>query len=252
MATRRVLVALALLPALLGAAPVRAQAALPEFCVAQPASGSDERSYKARARGAYCDGIVFVPHARKSGLLPILAVETGPVDEQVSGETVVVLGSATAGAVSVQGLPLDDGVNYRLDARLAAGTRLQLGDDSGLAHIDGLTFSDLGWLAWVDSAQGVVYRPRLAPRLSAREIEITVRPTMRSAYVVYAVYDAAGTELLGPREAASDVEPKTNVTVTVPGQGPSPIRVSVMAIGSGKKRETANLWIERRGAADGG
>lgn len=255
MATCRHLVALAGLSLLPWVAPVAAaQPALPDFCVAQQVSNPQEKYYKVRAEGAYCDGIIFVPHARKSGLLPVLAVATGVVDEPVPSETVAVLEpSAPTRAIRVQGVALNAGLNYRLDAELESGTRLRLGAESGLAHIEDLTLSSIGWLAWVERpVEGMRYLPALDPRLSPAEIEITVRPTIRSVYVVYSMYDAAGAELIGVLEAASGVDANTNVSFSIPGRGPSPVRINVKAIGTGKSREIANLWIERRGGAGEG
>ena len=246
MATRLCLVA-----AILTASLAHAGQAAPEFCVEAAVPSHGEKYYQPRAEGRYCDGITFERHS-KSGLLPVLAVATGVEGEGLPAATVGVLAPGTQGGpIRIRGIALDVGLNYRLDAELTTGTRLHLGPESGLAKVAALDLAAVGWLAWVDSDSGARYLPALDGSVSAEAIRITVRPGIHTAYVLYSVEDASGEGLVEQTEADRDVDAHTNVAFSIPGRGPSPILVKILAVGKAGRRESAGLWIERRGPSGG-
>ena len=235
------------------AAMSSAQSPVPDFCLKLEWNDLDEQFYRAREGGRYCDGLTYKRHSAADGTLPLIAVTTGSEGWEPSENTVEILALANSfGSMRLQGKALEHGVNYQFDSKLSEGElTFRFGRNSGLSAVPGLDRSSVGWIAWAENDRGQLYVPVLDPTVSASEIVVTVRPKIHSSAVVYTLADAEGCELISQTAAKWDVRANTNVTISIPAFGSSPVFISAAALGKEGDREFVGFYLERKPSISG-
>lgn len=230
-----------------------------DFCREDAFGGAHEKAETyARRSGGYCDGAIYQENAGE-GDLPVIGVSVAPIK-----------GNPKSGAVGITAIPLPKGlkgidwplrlqgvarspqVNYRLDAALFSGRPLTVGPESAMSKIKpNLRAEDVAWSAWSDSSpDGRTYVSLLMPNAAAGGVEITVRPTIPFAYVVFSIRDTSGNVLQKKTSVnVDDIRDKRGAPVTfaIPAGKPELVVVQVTAIGNSSKTQVARVRLVRPG-----
>ena len=163
----------------------------------QPVSGEGDPAigYGPRAGGAYCDGQVDAPHGGRLRILSVTVGGSAPPKQSSLRLTLAapqkILSSPN---VTVQGLPLDPGANYRFDA-IAPPERfpLAIGPDAALWRLEKVIPGKIGWVAWVQQpGEERIYLPVRVGAAAGSGVEIAWRAAIRVAVVRVRVKDGLG------------------------------------------------------------
>lgn len=214
----------------------------------------------ARRSGGYCDGAVFQPHSG-GGELPVIGVNAAPIlgdpKSRAVSITAIALPKSLGGIVwplHLQGVARSPKVNYRLDAALSSGRPLVIGPESGMSKREqNLRMEDVAWSAWSDSSEdGRTYVPVVMPGASGGDVELTVRPTIPVAYVVYSIKDASGGVVQGETTIRAESTPETRsapMTLPIPAGKSELVIVKVIAVGNTGRTQVASVRLFRPGGA---
>lgn len=232
-----------------------------DFCRKDAFGGPNAKAeVYARRSGGYCDGAVFQPHSG-SGELPVIGVNAAPIvgdpKSQSVSITAIALPKSLSGIVwplHLQGVARSPKVNYRLDAALSSGRPLVVGPESAMSRVElNLRAEDVAWSAWSDSSQdGRTYVPVVMPEASGGDVELTVRPTIPVAYVVYSVKDASGGLVKGEATIRAESTPDRRsapMTLVIPAGKPELVVVKVIAVGNNGRTQAASVRLIRPGGA---
>jgi hypothetical protein len=256
---RRAVLVLTLLTLAVGSA--RGGALEFDFCRkdALGSPGAEAEAY-ARRRGGYCDGAVYQPHSG-DGKLAVIGVRAAPVagnpQSRAVGITTMTLPASSSGIVwplHLQGVAKSPKVNYRLDAALSSGRPFVVGPESAMSKVTPrLRAEDVAWTAWSDSSQyGRTYVPVIMPGAAAGEVELTVRPTIPIAYLIYSVENPAGAVLKPETSIAVESDPERRaepMVLAIPAGRPELVVVKVIAVGNGGETQAASVRLVRPGGA---
>lgn len=227
-----------------------------DFCRTDALGGAAARPEAyARRTGGYCDGAVYQENA--GGGLPVIGVNAAPIQGSPQSRavriTTIPLPASVDGIawpLQLQGVARSSEVNYRLDAALSSGSPLVVGPESAMPKVgSSLRAEDVAWSAWSDSSRdGRTYVPLVMPGGAGGDVEVTVRPTIPCAYVLFSVEDANGAVI----KPEASVEPKKRgapVTLVIPAGQPELVVVKIIAVGNSGRTQAASLRLVRPGGA---
>jgi hypothetical protein len=245
---------LALVLSLLVAAAGTTSGAPADFCQqdALAAKKTDPAAYDRRPAG-YCDGSVYRPQVG-SGELAVIGVSVPPIKGDPGKRPISIVAllpddfaHLVSWPLQVQGVALSPRVNYRLDAALGLTAPLRIGTESAMRRlIPILTADGVAWSAWDDSpTHGRIYVPVAAGDTASGAVEITVRPTIYTAYVRFSVLDAARNRVAPEKTVARGTDPGDPVSFTLPS-GPEHVVVNVVAVGNAGDTQAAAIRVIRR------
>jgi hypothetical protein len=218
------------------------------------------RKAYARRSGGYCDGAVYQENAGE-GELPVIGVNAAPITGNPQSRAVSITAiplPASLGGIAwplhLQGVARSPKVNYRLDAALSFGHPLGVGPESAMSKVEPrLRADDVAWIAWSDSSQdGRIYVPLVMPGATGGDVELTVRPTIPIAYVVFSVEDLSGAVVKKEASVQADSDPKKRgapMTLVIPAGRPELVVVKVIAVGNSGRTQTASIRLVRPGGA---
>jgi hypothetical protein len=210
----------------------------------------------ARRTGGYCDGAVFEPHAG-SGELPVIGVSAAPIAGNPQLQPVriqtMALPAAVGGVVwplHLQGVARSPKVNYRLDAALSASRPLVVGPESAMLKVrPSLSAEEVAWMAWSDTSQdGRTYVPLQMPGAASRGVELTVRPTIPVAYLLFSIEDPGGKVLqrqTSLRFANDPAKRAAPIPLLIPAGMPQLVVVKVAAVGNSGATQVADVRLVR-------
>lgn len=247
---RRAALVLALL--VVAAAPSAA-----DFCREEALAGADAGpGAYARRSGGYCDGAVYQEHAGE-GELPVIGVRAAPIQgsprDRAVRLTTIPLSANQNGIkwpLQLQGVAKSPEANYRLDAALSAGSPLSIGPESAMLKIGaGLRAEEVAWVAWSDTSRdGRTFVPLVMPGVSGGDVEVTVRPTIPVAYLLYSVKDPKGAVIAPEASIDGDPDPRKRgipMTLVVRAGRPELVIVTVIAVGYNGGTQTVSLRLIR-------
>lgn len=201
--------------------------------------------------GAYCDGSVKADHSGP-GILPVIGVTATPVGGDPA-VTPVMIGALlppkpNEPRLELRAVPKSPRVNYRLDAGL--GTQpLKIGRESAMSRLQ-LCAENVAWLAWKDNPTGTLYVPVIEGGAKPRALEITVRPTFASAYLVYSIRaESPDRELQPAKIMKGNDEPGEPVSLAIEAGEPRIVVVKVTAVAEHGETQTAIIRVVRPGSA---
>jgi hypothetical protein len=250
----------ALVLIILALGSVRGEGLENDFCRkdALNAPGAAAEAY-ARRRGGYCDGVIYQVNAG-DGELPVIGVSVaGAANPQNRGAglTTMPLPASPGGIVwplHLQGVAKSHKINYRLDAALLSGRPLVLGADSAMSKVAShLRMEDIAWAAWSDSSEnGRTYVPVIAPGATSGKVNLLVRPTIPTAYVVFSIENLAG-GVIKPEASlrmVNDPDKRAEpVTLAIPAGKPELVVVKVVAVGNSGVTQAAVVRLIRPGGS---
>lgn len=236
-----------------------AQAGVPQgddYCRSDALAGPDEGAEVYARRGDYCDGAVFQVNAG-NGELPVIGVSATPIQGNPKFQAVSIAAMALPSSVSgiswplhVQGVAKSPEANYRLDAALSPVRPLVLGSESAMSKVaPRLRAEDVAWISWSDSSvDGLTYIPVIAPGSIAGKVEVTVRPTIPVAYVIFTVEDTRGAVIHPKANVKMESNPEGRalpMTFVIPAGEPELVVVRVTAFGNSGRTQVARFRLVR-------
>ncbi|MCP3962323.1 MAG: hypothetical protein GY719_31150 [bacterium] len=209
-----------------------------------PVEGDQKKVYGLR-EGGYCDGQLAALHG---GSLQALTVEiprgesTGKAPFAVHVVTGPEVGPGAI--ISLQGLPRDPGLNYRLDAqRRLDQIPLMMEADAALWELD-LSPAEIGWLAWTQqSGEEKTFWPVTSDEAGGSIVEISVRSALQAAVLRAWVTDSTGQVVA--QDFAVNIDPGYPITFSLP-TGPTGVVVVNLVVedpdGVSSESTSLRLW----------
>jgi hypothetical protein len=201
-------------------------------------------------RGPYCDGSVREDQSGP-GTLAVIGITATPVsgDPAVKPVMISLLSPPTAAEsrLELRAVGKSPRVNYRLDAGLAAQP-LKIGSESAMSRLR-LRADEVAWLAWRDTANGTLYVPVIAGGAKPRALQIMVRPTFPSAYLVYSIRaESPDRELQPEKTIKGNDEPGEPVSLVIEAGEPRIVVITVTAVAEYGETQTAIIRVVRPGS----
>ena len=214
-------------------------------------------SYGRRA-GGYCDGAVYEQHSG-SGELSVIGLTAAPIEGSPGSTPLHITAlvpshgnGVDAGELHLCGVAKSPTLNYRLDAGLSVSRGVTVGPESAMFRlVPPLLGEDVAWTAWVDSStDGRTYFPVVPFGSSGHGVEITVRPTIPTAYVLYSVMSDSGQELAPEQKVQHEsYELGEPVAFSVGASAPV-VLVKVIAVGNGGRTQVARIRLSHPGSSE--
>lgn len=249
---RRVLVGLTAAVIAVSAPGVYAQAR--DYCLPIARQSGNGAAYAERP-GGYCDGSVFQPNAG-SGELAVIGIMTAPLEgdpaKQAFQVTAIPVPTTIRNVVApfqLQGVAASPAINYRLDAVLTApGRPLSIGPESAMARMS-LTADKVTWLAWSETSRsGPVYVPVAGRGLTNGNVTVTVRPTLKAAYLVHRIKADDGTELTPWTESPGHARRGLPISIIIRAGEPRLVVVEIKATSRQGDVQVCSLRLVRPAA----
>lgn len=226
-----------------------------DYCLPIARQTATSAAAYAERTGGYCDGAVFQPNAG-SGELAVIGVMTAPLEGDPAKRPLRVTVMPVPGTirdavwpVRLQGVAASPEINYRLDAVLTAPNRpLIVGSESAMTRMS-LTAEKISWLAWYEtSTHGPVYVPVAGRGSTNGNVTVTVRPTLKAAYLVHTIKSADGTVLTPWTESPGHAKRGLPIAITVPAGEPRLVVMEIKAVSRQGDIQVCSLRLVRPGA----
>lgn len=226
---------------------------VPEFChPAAEKGGGDRSNYGLRPPG-YCDGSIYTQNAGQD-TLSVIGITVGPVKGNPSSAPVLIgLAQVPAeiipGPLRLRGVATDPNDNYRLDAALEKATAtLRIGNESAMLTLQRrhLTAEDVSWLAWSESREvGQIHAPVSQEVSAGGDVTVTVRPTIKAAYLLHEVESLEGRVLTPLAQSAGHAKRGEPISIVIPAGEPRLVVVRLTAVSAAGQTQVATVKLVR-------